>query len=158
MRSRKTPKIQETTHPLTASCTSRSPRVSQVIGNQGPYHGTESSLRKAVEKAADGMPYCATQVRGSSVGTVLTGAVNRLLVVNTFRPRLRVLLTLPLLRTCRTHCSSVPYQKIGAEDSPTFGPACPGFQEHAAVIGAVQKQGYAPGRMLLHDAAREEAR
>ena len=38
-----------------------------------------------------------------------------------------------------SHRFSVPCQKICAEDSSTFGPACPGFQEHAAVIGAVHK-------------------
>ena len=136
MRSRKTAKIEETTHPLTASCTSRSPRgpshqnatprraanaarnassfarlrrrsthnsavlraygaggdgetsgaihASESIGNQEPSRH-ESSLGQAVDMAADGTPSCATQVRGSSVGMVLTCAVKRHLVMNTFR-------------------------------------------------------------------------
>ena len=151
MRSRKTPKIDKTSHPLNASSTSRSLRVSPSqpksnstksgrtpqrnassfarsrrrsthnsavlraygaggdgeasgaihasvsIGNQEPSRH-ESSRGQAVDMAADGMPSCATQVRGSSVGTVFTCAVKRLLVMNIFRPRLRVLLTPPLLR------------------------------------------------------------
>ena len=137
MRSRKTAKIEETSHPLNASSTSRSPRVSRAakkqltkggrtpqrnassfarsrrrsthnsavlraygaggdgetsganhasesIGNQEPLRH-ESSLGQAVDMAADGTPSCATQVRGSSVGMVLTCAVKRLLVMNTFR-------------------------------------------------------------------------
>ena len=128
MRSRKRTKIQgiqETTHPLTASCTSRlatqpsnkkwtahqgrplptqrnassfarsrrrrthnsavlraygaggdgetsgAIHASESIGNQEPSRH-ESSLGQAVDMAADGMPSCATQVRGSSVGTVFT--------------------------------------------------------------------------------------
>ena len=86
--------------------------------------------------AADGMPSCATQVRESSVGMVFSCAVKRLLVMNIFRPRLRGYLPLPFFVS---HRSSDPCQNICAEDSSTFGPACPGFQEHAAVIGAVQK-------------------
>ena len=74
--------------------TSGAIHASESIGNQEPLRH-ESSLGQAVDMAADGMPSCATQVRGSSVGTVLTCAVKRLLVMNIFRPRLRVYLCLP---------------------------------------------------------------
>ena len=114
--------------------TSGANHASESIGNQEPLRH-ESSLLQAADMAADGMPSCATQVRESSVGMVFSCAVKRLLVMNIFRPRLRGYLPLPFFVS---HRSSDPCQNICAEDSSTFGPACPGFQEHAAVIGAVQ--------------------
>jgi len=64
--------------------TSGAIHASESIDNQEPSRH-ESSLGQAVDMAADGTPSCATQVRGSSVGMVLTCAVKRLLVMNTFR-------------------------------------------------------------------------
>ena len=68
--------------------------ASESIGNQEPLRH-ESSLGQAVEMAADGMPSCATQVRGSSVGMVLTCAVKRLLVMNISVPDFAYYLPLP---------------------------------------------------------------